>query len=116
MLGKHAKKLENMKDKVVAAVKDGDVEGEVERKMRLMVEEVFNKYNPGNRRVNSDGKPYLRKEEMREFIKEIMDACGQTEAWTEEEFESGYSEFDKDGSGEVDQEEFSQFVKRFADL
>ena len=77
---------------------------------------MFNKYNPGKRIVNDEGKPYLEKEQMREFIKDIMFACSQQEAWSDEEFDLSYNEFDKDGSGQVDEDEFRAFIKRFADL
>ena len=95
---------------------EGELEGEVERKMRELVDEVFGKYNPGRKIVNDEGKPYLEKEQMREFIKDIMTACGETECWSDDDFDTSYGEFDKDGSGQVDEDEFKAFVKRFADL
>ena len=41
---------------------------------------------------------------------------GEGDAWEEDDFENGYKQFDKDGSGQIEREEFDQFVKRFADL
>ena len=45
-----------------------------------------------------------------------MEAYEQTEAWDEDEFEQGYYQFDKDRSGQIDRQEFDDFVKRFSDL
>ena len=91
-------------------------EGEVERKVRELGDEVFARYCPNNTTVNGENQPIIRKEHLREFIKEIMTAAGEEEAWDEEEFEAGYNQFDKDRSGEIDRGEFDDFVKRFADL
>ena len=41
---------------------------------------------------------------------------GEGDAWDESDFEAGYLQFDKDGSGQIEREEFDAFVKRFADL
>ena len=41
---------------------------------------------------------------------------GEGDAWEDSDFEAGYLQFDKDGSGQIEREEFDQFVKRFADL
>ena len=91
------------------------VEGEVERKMRLLCEEVFAKYNKAEMK-NAEGEPYILKEHLKEFIKDIMDACDETESWDDEEFETGYLQFDKDGSGQIEKQEFSDFIKRYADI
>ena len=91
-------------------------EGEVERKVRELGDEIFEKYNPGSDMVNDEGKPYIKKENLREFIMNIMQAAGEDEAWNEKDFEAGYLQFDKDGSGMIEREEFSGFIKRFADL
>ena len=91
-------------------------EGEVERKVRELREEIFHKYNPGNATVNDEGKPYISKENLREFIMEIMEQAGENDAWDEDDFEQGYYIFDKDRSGQIDHQEFDDFVKRFADL
>ena len=53
---------------------------------------------------------------MKEFIHAIMVDSGEGDAWCEDDFEAGYMQFDKDGSGQVEREEFDAFVKRFADL
>ena len=41
---------------------------------------------------------------------------GEGDAWEEDDFENGYKQFDKDGSGQIEREEFDAFVKRWADL
>ena len=43
-------------------------EGEVERKVRELGDEIFERYNPGNRNKDDDGKPYISKDNLREFI------------------------------------------------
>ena len=65
-------------------------EGEVERKVRELGDEIFERYNPGNRNKDDDGKPYISKDNLREFIMQIMTAAGEDEAWDEEDFEQGY--------------------------
>lgn len=37
-------------------------EGEVERKVRELREEIFEKYNPGGKIVDGEGKPYITKD------------------------------------------------------
>ena len=91
-------------------------EGEVERKVRELGDEIFQKYNPDLKQVDEDGKPYITKENLREFIMSIMTQAGEIDAWDEEDFDQGYFQFDKDRSGQIDREEFDSFVKRFADL
>ena len=58
----------------------------------------------------------ITKDNLRDFIKEIMAAAEEIDAWDDEDFEQGYYQFDKDRSGFIDAEEFDSFVKRFADL
>ena len=74
-------------------------EGEVERKVRELGEEIFQKYNPDNKNVDSEGKPCITKENLKEFIMDIMKAAGEFEAWDEQDFEDGYNQYDKDRSG-----------------
>ena len=69
-------------------------EGEVERKVRELREEIFEKYNPGMKNVDDEGKPYITKDNLKEFIKDIMTAADEIEAWDEEDFEQGYYQFD----------------------
>ena len=45
-----------------------------------------------------------------------MTQAEEMEAWADKDFEDGYSQFDQDGSGQVEREEFVAFIKRFADL
>ena len=45
-----------------------------------------------------------------------MIQSGEGDAWDEDDFEHGYMQFDKDGSGQIERDEFDAFVKRFADL
>lgn len=74
-------------------------EGEVERKVRELGDEIFEKYNPGNAVMDAEGKPYITKDHLREFIYNIMTQAEEQEAWDEEDFEQGYYQFDKDRSG-----------------
>ena len=46
----------------------GNAEGEVEKKVRELGDEVFEKYNAGGVAVNDEGKPYITKEALKEFI------------------------------------------------
>ena len=62
-------------------------EGEVERKVRELGDEIFERYNPGGTNKDDDGKPYISKANLREFIMQIMTAAGEDEAWDEEDFE-----------------------------
>jgi len=66
-------------------------EGEVERKVRELREEIFNKYNPGLTKVDSENKPVITKDNLREFIKEIMTQAEEIDAWDEDDFEQGYN-------------------------
>ena len=90
-------------------------EGEVERKVRELGDEVFSTYDP-NRNNIQDGEQFITKDNLRDFIKKIMEAAGEDDAWDEDDFENGYYQFDKDRSGQIDRQEFDDFVKRFADL
>lgn len=45
-----------------------------------------------------------------------MTDAREQEAWDDQDFEDGYNQFDKDRSGQIDEQEFKDFVKRFADL
>ena len=90
-------------------------EGEVERKVRELGDEIFQKYNPGAD-INGDEGVEITKENLKEFIMSIMAQAGEGEAWDEDQFEQGYYQFDKDRSGKIDRQEFDDFVKRFADL
>ena len=91
-------------------------EGEVERKVRQLREEIFKKYNPDGTVKDNEGNLVITKENLRDFIKEIMTAAEEIDAWDDEDFEQGYYQFDKDRSGFIDADEFDSFVKRFADL
>ena len=91
-------------------------EGEVEIKVKELTAQVFEQYNPGNANVNSEGKPYILKENLREFVQTIMGEAGQDEAWNEADFEKGYAQFDEDGSGQIEEAEFEGFIKKYADL
>ena len=66
-------------------------EGEVERKVRELGEEVFKQYNPDGKLVDEDSKkPVITKENLKEFILTIMKAANEEDAWDEEDFEAGY--------------------------
>ena len=43
-------------------------EGEVEKKVRELGDEIFEKYNPGGEIQDAEGKPYISKENLKEFI------------------------------------------------
>ena len=45
-----------------------DKEGEVERKVRILGEEVFEKYNPGGANKNEEGREYITKADLKQFI------------------------------------------------
>ena len=91
-------------------------EGEVEKKVRLLGEEIFEKYNPGGANKDDEDKPIITKENLREFIMSIMKAAGEDDAWDEEDFENGYNQYDKDRGGTIDMQEFTDFIKKYADL
>ena len=91
-------------------------EGEVEKKVRLLGEEIFEKYNPGGKDKDDDDKPVIKKEHLREFIMTIMQAAGEDEAWDETDFDDGYNQYDKDRGGTIDMQEFTDFIKKYADL
>ena len=80
------------------------VEGEVEKKVRELGDEIFNQY--AGVAVNNDGEKFILKENLKEFIKAIMIESGEKDAWDDEEFEKGYMQFDKDGSGQIERDEF----------
>ena len=90
--------------------------GEVEIKVNGLVEEVFNKYNKNSAPINSEEGPLLTKENVRDFLRVIMEVAGEDDAWDEDEFETCYREFDYDGSGTVNKSEFTNLIKRFAAL
>ena len=61
----------------------GSAEGEVERKVRELGDEVFAKYG-GNDAINAEGKPYIRKEHLKEFIKNLITSSDELKgAWNE---------------------------------
>lgn len=43
-------------------------EGEVEKKVTELCESIFEQYNPGKAIVDGDNKPFITKENLREFI------------------------------------------------
>ena len=50
----------------------GGIEGEVEKKVRELGDEVFDKYNAGGVAVNDEGKPYIKEAAMAKL------ACSET--------------------------------------
>ena len=84
--------------------------------MNALVKEVFDRYGDEMNMINEKGEAYIKKEHLRDFIKEIMEASGEGEAWNEQDFEDGYMQFDIDGSGQLEKSEMIDFIKRFADL
>ena len=71
---------------------------EIEEKLNALVDEVFDMYAAINA---GDEEPSISRDKCCEFIKGIMEQAGEADAWDEEEFESCYREFDKDGGGSV---------------
>ena len=59
-------------------------EGEVEIKVRELGDEIFAKYNGDNKLINNENEPYIKKEHLREFIRDIMKECGELDAWSDE--------------------------------
>ena len=45
-----------------------------------------------------------------------MKESGEYEAFNQDDFDTGYYEFDTDASGKIERAEFEGFIKRFADL
>lgn len=66
-------------------------EGEVERKVRELREEIFERYNPGLTIVDDENKPCITKDNLKDFIKEIMTQAEEIDAWDEDDFEQGYN-------------------------
>ena len=91
-------------------------EGEVERKVRELADAVFEQYNPGLKVLNDKGDPFITKANLQAFVEEIMKESGEYEAFNQEDFDTGYYEFDTDASGQIERAEFEGFIKRFADL
>ena len=87
----------------------------VESKVMDLTDEIFTQYG-STTQINEAGDQYILKDNMKDFIREIMVASGETDSWDEEAFEKAYLQFDKDGSGQIERNEFQDFIKRFADL
>ncbi len=86
--------------------------GEVEIKLTKLVEEVFNSCEF----TEEDGEKQVDKSQIKIFLLKAFEEAGQTEAWSDEEFDECYREFDYDGSGTISEGELMQFIKRFAAL
>ena len=86
--------------------------GEVELKMTKLVEEVFNSCEI----IEEDGEKSVSKESIRDFLIKAFEEAGQTDAWSDEEFDECYREFDYDGGGTISEDELIHFIKRFAAL
>ena len=87
--------------------------GEVEIKVSGLVEEVFTKYGGASA---GQEEAEMNKEQIKEFLKQLMTEAGETEAWDDLEFDNCFKEFDYDGSGNVNKQELTNFIKRFAAL
>ena len=77
--------------------------GEAELKVEELVNEVFNKYNP--KTINDE--EVLTKDDIKMFLKDLMEKAGESDAWCEKEFESCYKEFDYDGNGTITRDELT---------
>lgn len=95
--------------------------GDTELRVDSLVMEIFKHFNKDfniddleNSKV--DDFPILTKDEIKEYIHDMMRQAGEDDAWVDEEFESAFKEFDYDGNGEVDPKELVNLIKRFANL
>ena len=88
--------------------------GEAEQKLLDLTDETIKKYAKGEN-INFD-EVELSQEQVKQFIKDVMEEAEEGDAWDEEEFNTCFKEFDYDGSGEVSREELMNFIKRFAAL
>ena len=86
--------------------------GEVEQKLTTLVKEIFEQCE----KVKEGDEELLTKESIRLYLHKSFEEAGQIEAWTDEEFEECYREFDYDGGGTISEDELVQFIKRFAAL
>ena len=89
---------------------------DADARVEELTSEVFCKYCPEDSQVDESGTPYITKDQMKEFIIGIMEACKEMDAWDDEKYDECYNQFDIDQSGLVERSEFTAFVKRFADL
>ena len=76
-------------------------------------DEVMVKYKPAG---EAGGEDILHKEQIREFIYDVVKEAGEEDGWDENEFDICYREFDANGDGNVDRNELLNFIKRFAAL
>ena len=94
-------------------------QGEVEVKVDKLINEVFTTYNAENQ-INSEGDQFITKDQLYEFIKDLMQRAGEYDQFTQEQFDedfnNGYVEFDNDGSGQIEKAELEKFIKKYADL
>ncbi len=86
--------------------------GEVEQKLTELVKNVFDTCET----VEEEGDTLLTKDSIKGYLLKAFEEAGQMDAWTDEEFDECYREFDYDGSGTISEGELMQFVKRFAAL
>ena len=70
-------------------------------KVNKLRDEVFKRFDPNGEQVE-DGKPFIKKEQLREFIMEIMREAEEFDAWDEKDFDDGYCQIDKDRGGTID--------------
>ena len=84
---------------------------EVDRKVEDLKNQVFKTYA-----LHDESEPYITKEHLREFIIGIMKESGVEEGWDEQDFDHAYMQIDQDGSGKIQESEFVNFVKRYAEL
>ena len=88
--------------------------GEVEQKLLDLSDEVMQKYRPTAQAAGSE--EILHKEQIRQFILDVVFEAGEQDAWDDTEFDECYREFDANGDGNVDKGELLNFIKRFAAL
>ena len=73
------------------------IEGEVERKLNKLVEEIWTKL-----KETKDGEELIRKEKFKAYISETMAETGNGEHYDDEQFEECFKQIDFDGTGEIE--------------
>jgi len=77
--------------------------------IRKCVDDIWNDYGkPGS---NS-----LTKEEAKTFVSSTLKDIGDSENFTEADYDACFKEFDLDGSGTIEKDEMAKFIKKMAGL
>ncbi len=84
---------------------------EIDKKIQAFMAEVFSTHS-----IQTDEEEAIPRENAEKLLKELMGEYGEMDAWNDKEFDLCYREFDRDGGGTINKEEFEGFVRRFANL